>query len=114
MTPAVFPVTGTVYVEPFLADGTDAHNDVVPSYGPSRAEPVYGWDASDDSEDLDGRNQTRVPLDLYAPVEFSAEPRDRITIPGLGRFEVVGHPARWRNPFGWEPGRRIRCLKLEG
>lgn len=112
--PAVFPITATVTVHPFAGEAKDAHRNVVPAYGEPRIEPVYGWAADDDSEDLDGRDQTRVPLDLYAPVEFTAQPRDRITVPELGTFEVVGHPSRHQNPFGWRPGRVIHLLKLEG
>lgn len=114
MTNAVFPVTAFVTIRPFAGESKDAHGNVVPTYGAPRLEPVYGWAANDDTENLDGRDQTEVPLDLYAPPEFTVQPRDRVVVPGVGTFEAVGHPSRHQNPFGWAPGRVLKLLRMEG
>jgi hypothetical protein len=115
MTPA-YPLTATVQVEAYHGEAPDRHGNQVPTFGAPRPEPVYGWaaPANEGVENLDGGERVRLDLQLYVPPTFDCSPRDRITVPDVGRFEVVGHPAYYQNPFAWTPGRVVQLQRIEG
>lgn len=56
--------------------------------------------AGEQSPELYSRGETvTVSLTLYAPHTADIRADDQVDIPDHGRFEVIGSPRRWRNPF---------------
>lgn len=83
--------------------------------GPPSEEPVLvfaWWIGKSDEPGLAGHIE-RVDSDatMFAPSgEFAAS--DRVALPGVGVFEVMGRPGNWDHNPWWSPGLEQVDLKL--
>lgn len=114
----MIPTPFTVQHEPYLAGAEDAHGNPLDGYGPAVSVKVHGWaPASASREPFEaGRNAVLRDLDVFAPAGTQMSPRDRVTVPGEGLFDVVGYvedftKGPWPNPVA---GVRINLLRVEG
>lgn len=111
------PTPYTVQHEVYESDAEDSRGNAIDRWLPPVALEVHGWatPASDQETFEPGRNAVERDLDLYAPGGTSASPRDRITIPGEGLFQVVGrHQDFTKGPWQWNAGVRINLKRTEG
>lgn len=77
--------------------------------------PGWGVDDSRSSEPLEvDRNEVVTDFVLYRDEPADVRPGDRVVVRGF-TCEVVGRPARWRNPMtGWNAGFVVRANIVEG
>jgi hypothetical protein len=65
------------------------------------------------SEDNDGRTAVIQGLTVLLPTGTPVAPADRVVARG-GTYEVVGEPADWRSPWGWQPGIQVDVERVAG
>lgn len=109
------PAPYTVYREPYVPGGVDAHGDPVGTWGDPIAVAVHGWaPPSPDAEPITGRSAVERDLDLYAPAGTAGAPKDRWVVGGV-EYSQVGWPEDFTNgPWQWAAGVRINLLRIEG
>ena len=72
-------------------------------------------DYSASTENTAHREAVTVDAVVYAPLGVDVLATDRIKLPNMDVFRVVGAPALWVNPFtGWAPGVTIRLARTTG
>lgn len=67
---------------------------------------VFGWYVGGRVEGRPDGHVYQVEWDatLYAPVEAGIHAGDRIRLPGVGEFTLVGEPSNWDNNPWFSPG----------
>lgn len=108
-----------MFPEPFsvghmVRTTADDGMSTVEAWLPAIDVPVMGW-APPGPDDIVRAEQTGVidELNVYSSKPFGAH-RDKLIINGL-EWIVQGGPDDYRfGPFGFTPGVRLRCVRLEG
>lgn len=76
--------------------------------------PVCGWWASSDEPFVAGHERVEIRTNLITPVEFPAEPRDRVVLDGI-LYEIDGYAQDHTNGPWWNPGVVVWNLtRIEG
>lgn len=95
---------------------TDPYGEPVAGYLPPQPVKVYAV-ADTDPEELPGITSDRLSdrKSLYVPPEFpDVDRKDRMELRD-GIYEVDGGVVRYdQGPFGYNPGGRLRLVKVEG
>lgn len=67
---------------------------------------VFGWYVGGRVEGRPDGHVYQVEWDatLYAPVEAHIHAGDRVRLPGVGEFTLVGEPSNWDNNPWFSPG----------
>lgn len=110
-----FPTRHTVLTEAFTPGAKDPHGNPIDAWAAPAAQRVIGW-APPSSADpkLAGHDRVVVDIELLAPPEFVAGPKDLITLNGK-TFSVIGYPEDTDgNPYPWHPGMVVNLQRVEG
>lgn len=106
---ALWPVD----VLPYVGEAEDSHGNPVDTWAtvPVRRF-VYGWAPAGTNEDNASRHTVVSDLELFAPPEFTLDPRDRVRILGQ-TYEVQGGVEDFNHgPFGYAPGVRVNLRRF--
>jgi hypothetical protein len=72
---------------------------------------VYGWAPAGTNEATASRQTVTADIVLYAPSEFTLDPRDRVRLLGQ-TYEVQGDVESFdHGPFGYTPGVRVNLRR---
>lgn len=107
----------TVGVRAHSSAGDDGFGNPVDSWSAPVSVPVYGVAPGTPGEDYEpGANRSLIPWVVYGPTASlgGVSSRDRIDWAG-NTYEVDGDPEVFDyGPFGYEPGARVRIVRVEG
>lgn len=113
----VFATPFTIGIRAHSSSGDDGFGNPVDSWAAAVSVEVYGVAPGTPGEDYEpGRNASRIPMVVIGPTDAigSVGARDRIVWAGV-EYEVDGAPEVFDfGPFGFEPGARIRMVRVEG
>jgi len=112
-----FPTPYTVGVRMYGEAGDDGFGNPVESWSDPVDVPVYGVAPGTPGEDYEpGRIASNIPMVVIGPSSSLADVSARDLIVWAGKeYEVDGVPEDFdHGPFGFEPGCRIRMIRVEG
>lgn len=105
------PANYTATLEAWDSSTVDALGVPIAGWADPVSHPVCGWATPKSAEPkLAGHDRVTVDVELYAPSDFPAGPRDRVTVGGHA-FEVVGEPEDYTHGPWWNPGVRVWNLR---
>lgn len=113
----MLPTPYTVGLERFVPGATNAHGAPRDEWLPAVDLLVHGWaPPGSDKEPFEaGRTPVIRDLDVYAPAGTVVASKDKVTLPGVGVFKVVGHEEDYtKGPWQWAAGVRVNLLRVEG
>ena len=114
---ASFPERFTCGLRVYSLGSTDDWGNPAPLWAEPVSRAVYGAYPGTPGEDYEpGRNPSQIPLFLIGSSDQLGDvhARDRIVWQSA-EFEVDGEPENYNfGPFGFEPGVRVRLLRVEG
>lgn len=108
-----FPLLFTVSHEVFNGTGQDDLGNDTDAWADPVTRPVIAW-TQVAAEDVLGGQREITDVDMAVPPEFKPALRDRITLPGEGRFEVIGVRDANHGFHGWKPGNVVQLRKVAG
>jgi len=112
-----FPTPYTVGISTYSIGSLDAFGDPIASWSAPVSVGVYAVAPGTPGEDYEpGRDVSRIPMVVLGPASSLGDigARDRITWAGR-TYEVDGEPEDFdHGPFGFEPGCRVRMIRVEG
>lgn len=103
----------SVDVLPYVGTVENAYGNTTDAWA---TEPVvkrvYGWAPAGTNEATASRQTVTADLELYAPSDFTLDPRDRVRV--MGRtYEVQGEVEDFdHGPFGFTPGVRVNLRRF--
>lgn len=102
--------------EVFDGDMRDERGNTVELWRDPVEIAVYGWWTQDGEEPaVGGHERVKVDAKVLARSSWRPEPRDRVILPGFGKFEVVGAVADYdHGPFGYRPGVVVNLVRVTG
>lgn len=95
---------------------TNDFGDEIEVSGEPETVLVFGWYVGNGLEGRADGHVYQVEWDatVYAPIEADIHAGDRIRLPRIGEFTIVGEPSQWEaNPW-WSPGLVAIHLKRVG
>ena len=112
---APFPCGKTVQWKSWSVGGKDGFGNDIDTWSNPKSVKVIGWssrrimsrDGVHEVEDTDH-------LRLLVPPNFPWNPKDLVTIPNRGDYEVVGVEDVGQGFHGWQPGLTLTLLISEG
>lgn len=114
---AAFPEPHTIGLQVYSTAGDDGRGNPVASWAAAVSKPAYAIYPGTPGEDYEpGRNPSKIPMFVLGSKDAlgTVQARDRIVI-GSDTFDVDGAPEDFTlGPFGFEPGVRIRLMRVEG
>jgi hypothetical protein len=110
----MLPTPWTVDILPYQGMTPDRFGNETPTWGLPVPKRVYGWAPAGTDEVNGWRHDVTADLQVYAPPDFTAGPRDRVVVDGRtyeveGEVEDFGH-----GPFSFNPGVRVNLRRVEG
>jgi hypothetical protein len=112
-----FPVLQSIGVRTYSTAGDDGFGNPVESWSNATTVAVYAVAPGTPGEDYEpGRIASRIPLVVLGPSSALSSIGARDLIVWGGReYEVDGEPENFdMGPFGFEPGCRVRMIRIEG
>lgn len=112
-----YPTPFTIGVRAHSTTGSDGFGNPTESWATAVNVSVYGVAPGTPGEDYEpGRVASRIPLIVLGPTAVlgGIGARDRVVWGGV-EYEVDGVPEVFDvGPFGFEPGSRLRIVRVEG
>lgn len=105
---------------PYVGVEDSDYNTTNDTWGDPVRVYVYGVNYPQSSEPTEvGSNRLLVDCVLLTPKNFQTHPKDRYQLPKFPDpeqlFEVVGIPEDGEgNPYGWNPGGRLKLVRING
>ena len=111
-----FPLAQTVQHLAYAGQVRDSRGNVIDAWADPVDVAVYGWHTSATHEpQIAGHDRVLVDAQVLAPQSWRPSPRDKVTLPGFGEYQVIGETEDFNHgPFGWEPGNRVNLRKVAG
>ena len=111
-----FPLAQTVQHLAYAGEVRDSRGNVIDAWADPVDVAVYGWHTSATHEpQIAGHDRVLVDAQVLAPSSWRPSPRDKVTLPGFGEYQVIGETEDFNHgPFGWEPGNRVNLRKVTG
>lgn len=109
----MFPTPWAVDVLAYVGTVENEYGNVTPAWATvPESKPVYGWAPAGTNENNASRHTVTADLELFAPPEFTLDPRDHVRIDGL-TYEVQGAVEDFNHgPFGFAPGVRVNLRRF--
>lgn len=106
----------TIKHEAFDGSQRDSRGNVIEAWKPAVDVAVFGWHTGKSAEpQIPGHERVTVDGQVFAPESWKPQPRDRVILPGAGRFEVQGFPEDYNHgPFGYRPGVAVNLRQVSG
>lgn len=100
----------------FLRGALDAHGNPTKAWADAVTVLVHGWHTGQSEEpQISGHERLRVDGQVVAPETWRPDPRDKVVIPGVGEFYIIGLPEDHNHgPFGFRPGLMINIQRVTG
>ena len=111
-----FPLAQVVSHLAYVGQVRNDRGNLVDAWADPVEVPVYGWHTSATHEpQIAGHDRVLVDAQVLAPQSWRPSPRDKVTLPGFGEYQVIGETEDFNHgPFGWEPGNRVNLRKVTG
>jgi hypothetical protein len=110
-----FPARYTVQYEVWFTTAKDELQNDIDQWQDPVPRNVIGWTSrqtviQDGVRSAEDEDKTRLQI----PADFVWAVRDRVTIPGDGRYQITGALTADAGFHGWKPGLTLDLLKVDG